>query len=219
MGEDVDLVWRLGDAGWSVRYVPAVEVGHHEPGSWSAWLSRRFRYGTSAAPLAQRHPDRLAPLELRPWPAAAALTLLAGRPRVALGAVGVSAAVLARRVVGRHVPPWLPFRWSAEAAGWTLVGIGHAATMLAAPALAVAGARNRRSAGVVLALALAPPLVAWWRCRPDLDPARWSLASLADDVAYGAGVWSGCLRSGSVRPLLPALRLQQSAERGDAGVN
>src|SRR5690606_32229620 len=29
VGEDVDLVWRLVDAGWSVRYLPAAEV-HHE---------------------------------------------------------------------------------------------------------------------------------------------------------------------------------------------
>ena len=28
IGEDVDLVWRLDDSGWSVRYVPEVEVAH-----------------------------------------------------------------------------------------------------------------------------------------------------------------------------------------------
>ena len=29
-GEDVDLVWRLHDAGWRVRYDPAVVVGTHQ---------------------------------------------------------------------------------------------------------------------------------------------------------------------------------------------
>ncbi len=210
VGEDVDLVWRLGDAGWSVRYLPEVEVAHREPASWPAWLARRFRYGTSAAPLARRHPGRLAPLELRPWPSLAALALLAGRPRAALAAVGVSAGLLARSVYGHHVPRCLPLRWSAEAAGWTVIGIGHASTMLAAPGLAVALGRGKRSAAGVLALALAPPLVEWWRRRPDLDPARWALASLADDAAYGAGVWTGCLGSGSARPLVPAVRLRQT---------
>ena len=31
VGEDVDLVWRLVDAGWSVRYQPSVTVFHREP--------------------------------------------------------------------------------------------------------------------------------------------------------------------------------------------
>ena len=29
-GEDVDLIWRLVDAGWRVRYDPSVDVGHDE---------------------------------------------------------------------------------------------------------------------------------------------------------------------------------------------
>jgi mycofactocin system glycosyltransferase len=216
VGEDVDLVWRLGDAGWSVRYLPEVEIAHREPGSWRSWLHRRFRYGTSAAPLAARHPARLAPLELSPWPTLAALFALAGRPRAALATVAVSAALLARRVHGHHVPRWLAARWSAEATGWTAIGIGHAATMLAWPLLGVAGRRGRRSALVVVALVLAPPLVEWWRRRPDLDPPRWVLASIADDVAYGAGVWTGCLRARTVRPLVP--RLGKLSEEGDAPV-
>lgn len=211
-GEDVDLVWRLADAGWSVRYVPDVEVAHREPESWSSWLARRFRYGTSAAPLAIRHPTRLAPLELRPWPTLAALALVSGRPRAAMGTVAVSTGLLARRVHGRHVPAWLPARWSAEATGWTLIGIGHAATMLAAPVLALAACRHRRSAMLVLGLALAPPALEWWRRRPGLDPARWALASLADDVAYGAGVWAGCLRFGTARPLVPKLARSATSE-------
>ena len=49
-GEDVDLVWRLLDAGHRVVYDPSVVVRHHE----ADVLRRRFRYGTSAAPLAAR---------------------------------------------------------------------------------------------------------------------------------------------------------------------
>jgi len=50
LGEDVDLVWRLHEAGWRIRYEPAAVVRHHEPDSWPGLLARRFRYGTSAAP-------------------------------------------------------------------------------------------------------------------------------------------------------------------------
>ena len=68
-GEDVDLIWRLHEAGWRIRYEPSVQVAHDEPVSWAGLLERRFRYGTSAAPLARRHPANMAPLVLHPWPA------------------------------------------------------------------------------------------------------------------------------------------------------
>jgi len=54
-GEDVDLVWRLVAAGWSVRYDPSVHAQHVAPSSVLARAARRYRYGTSAGPLAQRH--------------------------------------------------------------------------------------------------------------------------------------------------------------------
>jgi mycofactocin system glycosyltransferase len=50
-GEDVDMVWRFVDRGWSVRYDPEVVVEH--PGANR--LARRFAYGTSVGPLSQRH--------------------------------------------------------------------------------------------------------------------------------------------------------------------
>ena len=56
-------------------------------------------------------------------------------------------------------------------------------------------------------LVLAPAAVEWWRRRPDLDPIRWTLASIADDVAYGAGVWAGCLRWRSFGPLVPTIAM------------
>ncbi len=82
-GEDVDLIWRLHAAGWRVRYDPRSRSRHEEPQRWPARLGRRFRYGTSAAPLARRHPDALAPLVLHPWPVLVVGGLLARRPAVA----------------------------------------------------------------------------------------------------------------------------------------
>jgi len=203
VGEDVDLVWRLLDAGWRVRYEPSAVVWHREPSSWSALLARRYRYGTSAGPLATRHPGRLAPVRLRPWPTAVVAAGLAGRPLAALALVLGHAAMLARNVGRQGVPARLALRWSAQSAGWTLVGVGHAATMLAGPALAAGAVRSRRGAAVAALLVILPPTVDWWRRRPGLDPLRWTVASIADDVAYGAGVWAGCLRSRSFGPLLP----------------
>ena len=57
----------------------------------------------------------------------------------------------------------------------------------------------------VAALILAPPLLDWADRRPPLDPARYVAARLLDDAAYSLGVWQGCLKRRTIRPLLPAL--------------
>jgi hypothetical protein len=57
----------------------------------------------------------------------------------------------------------------------------------------------------VAALILAPPLLDWADRRPPLDPARYVAARLIDDAAYSLGVWQGCLKRRTIRPLLPAL--------------
>ena len=103
-GEDVDLVWRLVEAGHRVRYEPAVQVMHTAPRSLPALLRRRFHYGTSAAPLTRRHPGAVAPLVLHPWPALTTGALLARRPAVAGAAFAASTLLLARRLRDRGVP-------------------------------------------------------------------------------------------------------------------
>ncbi len=203
VGEDVDLVWRLGAAGWRVRYDPSVSVRHDEPRRWIDLLVRRFRYGTSAGPLARRHPGLLAPVELRPWPTAAALAVLLGAPGSAAVLTAAATAYLARRVRPLGIPPGQAAAWSAQGTGWTVVGLGRAATMLAAPGLVLLATRGRRGARAAALLAVVPPVVEWWRTRPGLDLPRWVVASVADDAAYGAGVWTGCLRARSFGPLLP----------------
>ena len=68
---------------------------------------------------------------------------------------------------------------------------------------------SRRAAIVTLLLApalspAAPPAVGQ---RPGrLDPLRRALGRLADDVCYGAGVYAGCARVGTVAPLVPCVR-------------
>ena len=203
-GEDVDLVWRLHDAGWHIRYEPGATVHHSEPRSWAALLRRRWRYGTSAGPLAQRHPNRLAPLVARPLPIAAGLLTLARRPLAASAVVGLDAAVLARRTRRAGVPGHVAIAWASRATALTLVGAGRTATSLSSPFVAAA-LRHRRRRPTALALLVAAPLHEWATRRPALDPARWTLACIADDVAYGLGVWQGSLRHRTARPLLPTL--------------
>jgi mycofactocin glycosyltransferase len=216
-GEDVDLVWRLLAAGWRVRYEPSVSVHHREPASWRRLLGRRFRYGTSAGPLARRHPGLLAPVDLRPWPAAVALSVLARRPGFALAALAGSTVALHREVGRRGIPLTRTLGWSAGAAAWTLVGVARATTMLAAPALVALAVRNRPVRTTAALVVLGPPALDWWRRRPRLDPLRWALACVADDLAYGTGVWAGCLAAHTFGPLIPSVHTSWLPETRSGG--
>lgn len=203
-GEDVDLVWRLRDAGWRVRYDPRVAVAHCEPRALRHALARRFRYGTSAAPLAIRHPGRLAPAVLRPWPALMAALLLSRRPWAAALIACQQSAGLANRVRRLGLPPAWGVRWFAEATYAALLSVTRYATTFGLPvALAYAGRTRRPTA---LALLLLPALDEWRRREITLDPFRWIVLALADDAAYGAGVWWGCIGTGNFHAVIPTIR-------------
>ena len=209
-GEDVDLVWRLCATGWRVRYDPAVVVGHSEPDTWAGLLERRFRYGTSAAPLARRHPGRLPATVLRPRRALACGLALAGRPAPALAVIAGSAVVLARRLRGSGVPATRAPVWAFGGTARTFAEMSRASTVLIGPALLVLAARAPRARLSVLALLAAGPLREWRRRRPAVDPVRWTLASFVDDCAYGAGVWRGCGDERTIAPVRPSWRSDPS---------
>jgi mycofactocin glycosyltransferase len=212
-GEDVDLVWRMIAAGWRVRYDPAAEVGHTEPGRWEQLLARRFRYGNSAAPLARRHPGKVPPLVLQAWPAAAAAALLAGRPASALAAYGAGTGQLVRLLREWGVPPRGVLGPMATSVRQAWLGAGRWSAQYALPAVAAGlawpGGRSTRARlrrRVALAsLVLAPPTAEWLRSRPTLDPVRFTLGYLADEAAYGAGVYRGALAERLAAPLLPRI--------------
>ena len=207
-GEDVDLVWRLNSAGWDVRYVPRCSVVHEGPTALGPWLSRRAFYGTTAGPLARRHPHALAPLTTSAWPAAVWGLTLARRPLLALITLAASVLILARRLRG------LVERPGTVAA--TIAGGGTAKSSVPAvkgltrawaPAfvLGLLVPRTRRAAALAL---LTPAIHEWWTTSADLDPFRYAVLHIVDDVAYGTGVWAGSLRARTMRPLLPRVTLR-----------
>jgi mycofactocin system glycosyltransferase len=226
-GEDVDLVWRLHDRSWRIRYEPAVQVRHDDPHTWPGLLGRRFRYGTSAAPLARRHPGQLAPLVLHPWPAAVVAAALGRRPVLTAAAAAASWLSLTRAVRAAGLPADGVTKAAATAATQTWLGAGRYATQFAAPALALAlAAPGGRSRGVrwgrraaAASLLLGPALDAWRNRERTLDPIRFTAGCIADDIAYGAGVWAGCARARTLTPLRPKVAwrpLRVTRERNTA---
>jgi mycofactocin glycosyltransferase len=200
-GEDVDLVWRLVDAGHIVRYEPAVVVHHATRPSLTSWLKQRQGYGQSAGPLATRHPGALAPLGVSGWSAGVWSLVGLGHPIAAIGvAIGTAVALLKKL-------PTIPTK-----AALNLVRYGHlgAAKQIASaitrawwPLALLAAVVSKRARRVVMASAIIPALMDWRKDRPLLDPARYVALRVLDDGAYGFGLWQGAWRARTLEPVTP----------------
>jgi hypothetical protein len=117
--------------------------------------------------------------------------------------LGVSIGLLARRLRGLVRQPLSVA--TRIAGGGTLRSAAPALGELArawSPALVVAllFRRTRRLAALSLVV---PALRHWLPHRDQLDPLRYCALHVADDVAYGAGVWAGCVEAGTAEPLVP----------------
>lgn len=199
-GEDVDLVWRLHDRGWLVRYVADVVVNHRARDSWRGWWRQRIRYGQSSSELAKRHGARLAPFRADTWTLLAWTTALVGKPMVGLRIIHAARDQLRERMLATTD--------NADKVAGELVGRGM---VRAGPLMARAVVRTF---GVLILLsALHPKLRRRALILFAVGTAyRWRSARLratdiplgvADDVAYGAGVMSGAVRSRTLGALTP----------------
>ncbi|HEY3484978.1 MAG TPA: mycofactocin biosynthesis glycosyltransferase MftF [Ilumatobacteraceae bacterium] len=186
-GEDVDLVWRLDEGGWTCRYEPAVEVWHRPRRTWPAWIRQRITYGASAAPLSRRHPGALAPVRMSGWSAAAWLLAIAGRPVSSAAIVAGTSAALVRKLP--DVPPQASVRLAALGTLRAGESIASAVRRVWWPIVAVAALFSRRARLVAVASAALAR-----------SPIR-----VLDDLAYGAGVWRGMWRERTLDPLVPDL--------------
>jgi len=216
VGEDVDFIWRLAAAGWRVRYEPAATMAHQHRVRFRSWFARRKDYGTSAALLELRHPGAVRPLFVSGWTALAWLAAICGYPVAGAAVTTASTVLLARRLarLTGQDRPWIADRvaWRLAArlaGGGTLASarpLGSAISRTWWPAVLPAAIAQRRLRLPLAALILAPPLLDWQDRRPPLDPVRYLVARLLDDLGYSLGVWHGCARHRTVRPLLPVLK-------------
>lgn len=209
VGEDVDLVWRLGAAHKVLRYEPLAQVGHEHRTDAADFVRRRFQYGTSAALLDRRHPGLVPPVVLSPW-SAGAVALAAVGP---FGVLGVVAGITMAGVSATALPAKLPQLAASDARALALRGHIGAVEQLAEatartwfPLAAVLALLSRRARWLLLASIVVPGAREARRRRPSLRSSTFIALRTLDHAAYGFGVWAGSLRARSFGALIPKIQ-------------
>ena len=182
-GEDVDLVWRLDDAGWRCRFDPSVSVRHTPRTTWRERLRQHAGYGTSAAPLALRHPGALSPIHSNGWTAATWLAWLTGHLVIGTSIAVGSAARLERKLPG--LPRSTSFRLAMRGHLMARQQLTSAVRRVWWPVVAVGSLFSRRCRWIAVASILA------------------DVRATPTDVAYGWGVWRGMFRHRTAAPIVP----------------
>ncbi|WP_162903812.1 mycofactocin biosynthesis glycosyltransferase MftF [Leucobacter sp. wl10] len=218
LGEDVDLFWRMHEAGWTVRYVTDVVNHHGVRTSLKDFCGRRAGYGSSAADLELRHPGRLIPARpsLSGLAVVAALSNRRGWVRaLALPVAGYELA-RQRRILGKRIP----FSVAVEMTGRSLFSdafwMGHLLRRDWWPVgwtvLALAPF-SRLARGAAAAMAWEP--VRDHLLRPArLGPFRSLALRLLDDASYGSGVILGAIRRRVPNAVTPRVRFPSWPRRG-----
>jgi mycofactocin glycosyltransferase len=215
-GEDVDLCWRLIEAGARLRYEPIALVAHDHRTELRDWIARKAFYGGSAAPLSVRHPDKTAPLVISGWALTAWILMALGSSIAQLASLVI--AVLTGRRIAKAMR-------SAETSFWDVLGIAARGLWSAALQLASAVCRHywplallaaivsRHCRRVVVVAAVVDGVVDWLSRRDtvgdDAEPIgllTYLLLKRVDDLAYGIGLWWGVARERHIGALKPQIR-------------
>lgn len=201
VGEDVDLTWRLRDAGRTIAYLPAGRVHHEHRSTVRTFMSRRFDYGTSEGMLQRLHPHRRKRMVVPPL-LALLLALCCAAPLTGWWSLLPAVAVLAgdavavrRRLAARNIPIGLP-----ALLGGRLRALGSLVYYLSYHLV------RYYSIPLIAAALLCPllwlPFLAVFGCaarvdhavkRPPLPFLPFAAIYLLEQLAYGAGVFWGCL--------------------------
>ena len=199
VGEDVDLVWRLRDAGLA-HPLRAVRPGARTANPRRGRSCCRGGSGTARRPA--RSPGGIRTRSRRscciPWPTLTVAAALARRPLVAAGVAGIGRRHWHGRCARPTSRPTGLLPAMADAVRQTWLGLGRYLTQFAAPALLAALCIATRPLSPLPRCCSARRSPPGRRVRV-LDPVRFTLGSLADEIAYGAGVWVGSVRARTLR--------------------
>ena len=202
-GEDVDLVWRLLEADVVCRYEPSVVVSHSPRSSLLDAWKQRVSYGSAAAPLDQRHRGAATPLRINRWSAGAWGTLASGYPLIGLIIGAASTVALERKISSQPDSRQLALRLAGRGNIHAGRVIAQAMTRTWWPIALLLSLCSRRARRVTCAAIVLPSLMSWFTKKPKVDPVSYCALKLADDVAYGTGVWKGVIATRDLGALTP----------------
>ena len=209
VGEDVDMVWRLHDAGWRIRYEPASTASHEHRVTLGSWFRRKAEYGTGAVPLAKRHPDYIAPAVMAPWNVAVMASLLTQRK----WSIPVAAAIAMFATVRNAQQLKSAQQPLTLATSLTLNGLVSGASQTSAlmlkhwwPLTAIACIFSRRIRNATFLLAVTDIAVEYEKSHGELDVVSFGAAKTLDDIAYGTGVWLASIKGRTIDALKPDWR-------------
>lgn len=203
-GEDVDLVWRLLAAGHRIRYEPGVVALHDQRREVLPWAARQFFYGTSAAPLVERHGTLAAPAVLTPLQVALLVSLLVTRGRSRVVSVVLALLVAAaswRATSGERL--LVRTRVAGAVVSMTLRQGVNLVVHHGAPASLASTLVSRQARRMVVAVGIVEGMAAWRRSDRTVSPWSFVAARRFSTAAYGCGVWWGAARTGVWRAVIP----------------
>ena len=202
-GEDVDFVWRLSSAGVICRYEPSVILHHAPRQSFSRAWRQRVSYGSAAAQLDAHHPGAVTPLRINRWSALAWGALSLGHPVTAVCIAAGSTSALYQKISGHKDSLSLALNLAGKGNVNAGRAIALAMTRSWFPITVLTALFLRRSRRGVLAVVILRLVGSWWMLKPKLDPLTYCTLRLADDVAYGTGVWKGVIARRKIGALKP----------------
>jgi len=216
-GEDVDLCWRLVEAGARLRYEPIAQVAHEHRTELRDWVKRKAFYGGSAAPLSVRHPDKIAPLMISGWALTAWILMALGSSfgyLASLFVAGLTGRRVAKSMQGTETQTWDVVTVAARSLWSAALQLASAICRHYWPVALVAAMLFRSCRRVVVVAAIVDGVVDWANRRQAADEDARPIGLLTylvlkriDDLAYGLGLWYGVLRERNLGPLKPQIRV------------
>lgn len=215
VGEDVDLFWRMEEAGWTVRYVPDVVNRHEVRTSLKEFSVRRAMYGGSAAYLEQRHPRRLIPANPSLSGIAALAALSFRRPWIAAG-IATYELARQRRIIKPQVPFFVATEMTVRSLWSDAFWVGHLLRRDWWPVgllVFLATPKSRLARGLAAAMLWEP--VRDHLIRPTrLDPMNSLALRAVDDASYGTGVIRNAIRKRVLNVVMPRVRIPTWPKKG-----
>ncbi len=214
VGEDVDLCWRLQDAGHSLEYRPMGRVLHRHRNRIGAFCKRRFEYGTSEPTLQRLHTGRVKTLYLPwteslfwmsilfSWVLGTAVPLFFGA-----GLLLVHGARKYRLLKSRGVII-APYRVYLSIVRGYLAFVYHCCSFISRYYLIVLPVIlpvAPLAAAVMAGMHLSAGMVEYAVRKPPLNPVVFLVFFTLEQASYQSGVWYECIRSTNYRPVLPRI--------------